>query len=58
MNQEETWALNIITAQTVNAQSELQRCIAARDSLIKLLEKKYKTIYNPETAKFEPKGKK
>lgn len=57
ITQEELWAFNILNNQVKNVQSELQKDIAARDSYIKLLEKKYKAIFNPQTGQLEPKPK-
>ena len=53
--QEELWALNALTAVTTNAQAELERVVAARQAIIKLLEEKYKSIFNEQTGQFEPK---
>jgi len=58
ITQEEQWALNVLTQATVNAQAELQRLVAARNSNIKLLEDKYNAVFNQQTGQFEPKPKK
>lgn len=56
--QEEIWAFNILNANTQKVQEELQRCIAAQQSYIKLLEKKYKAVFNPQTGTLESKKEK
>ena len=58
ITQEELWAFNILNNQVQNVQAELQKDIAARDSFIKLLEKKYKAVFNPEKGQLEPKKEK
>lgn len=55
ITQEESWALSILTTTAINAQAELQRVISARDAYIKLLEKKYKAIFNPTSGEFKEK---
>lgn len=57
IDQEEQWALNVLAQAAVNAQAELQRLIAARNSNIKLLEAKYNAVFNQQTEQFEPKPK-
>ena len=54
ITQEEQWALNVLTQAAVNAQAELQRLVAARNSNIKLLEEKYKANFNTSASQFEP----
>lgn len=58
ITQEEQWALNILTGSAVNAQQELSRVVAARNSYIKSLEEKYNAVFNLTTDKFEAKPKK
>jgi len=55
ITQEEQWALNVLTQAAVNAQAELQRLVAARNSSIKLLEAKYDATFDQQTGQFEPK---
>jgi len=57
ITQEELWALNVLTAAATNAQAELQRLVAARQSHIKLLEDKYRATFNEQTGQFIPKPK-
>jgi len=57
LTQEEMWAFNILNNQVTSVQSELQKDIAARDSLIKLLENKYDAVFNPQNGQLEPKPK-
>jgi len=59
LTQEEVWTFNILEGSAKNAQAELQRMIAARDSYIGLLEAKYNAIFDRKTGTLEPKvGKK
>ena len=53
LTQEEVWAFNILEGSAKNAQAELQRMIAARDSYIGLLEGKYNATFDPKTGQFE-----
>ena len=57
ITQEEQWALNVLTQAAVNAQAELQRLVAAHKAYIKLLEDKYKAVFNQQTGQFKPKPK-
>ena len=57
ISQEEQWALNILTQAAVNAQAELQRLVAARNSNIKLLEDKYNATFNQQTGQLNEKPK-
>ena len=57
ISQEELWAFNILNNQVQNVQQELQKDVAARVSYIKLLERKYKAIFNQQTGQLEPKVK-
>ena len=54
ITQEELWALNALTAVATNAQAELERVVAARQAIIKLLEEKYKSTFNEQTGQFKP----
>jgi len=54
---EEIWLVNLVGGQVKNSQTELQRQMAAKDTLIELLEKKYDAVFNRATAEFEPKKK-
>ena len=57
ISQEEMWAFNILDGQVRSNMAEAQRSQAARDSFIKLLERKYKAVFNQETGKLEKKEK-
>jgi len=52
--QEELWALNALTAVTTNAQAELERVVAARQAIIKLLEDKYNSTFDEQLGQFKP----
>ncbi len=54
LTQEELNAINLLGAQAQQAQTQLTQIQAAQMSVIKLLEKKYKAIFNKETGQFEP----
>ena len=56
ITQEEMWALSALTGLTNNAQIESQRLLAARQAMIKLLEDKYRTVFNQQTGEFQPKS--
>ena len=53
ITQEETNALEILTNSAKQADSELQRQLAARQALIKLLEGKYKATFDEKTGQFK-----
>tara|TARA_Y100000310_G_scaffold304995_1_gene344703 strand:+ start:219 stop:413 length:195 start_codon:yes stop_codon:yes gene_type:complete len=53
ITEEESLAFDIIITATVNANNDLKRVIAARDSYVKLLEDKYKAVF--KDGKFQPK---
>jgi hypothetical protein len=55
VTQEELWALNVLTQTASNVQTELQRLIAARQSIIKLLEDKYEATFNEKMGQFTEK---
>lgn len=57
ITQEEVWGFNILDGQVRSNMIETQRSQAARDAFIKLLERKYKAIFNQETGTLEPKRK-
>lgn len=57
VTQGEIWALNVLTTTTQNAQEELQRTTAARNSFVELLELKYNAKLNPATGQLEEKEK-
>jgi len=57
LTQEEVWTFNILEGSAKNAQAELQRMVAARDSYIALLEGKYNATFDPKTGELEPKTK-
>ena len=52
--QEELWALNVLTAAATNAQAELERVVAARQAIIKLLEDKYNSTFDEQLGQFKP----
>ena len=52
LTQEELWTFNIFNNQITNAQAELQRLMAARNSYIKLLEDKYDAKFDAQTGTF------
>ena len=54
ITQEELWALNVLTAVTTNAQAELERVVAARQAIIKLLEDKYNSTFDEQLGQFKP----
>jgi len=51
----ELWALGALTASANNAQQELQRLIAARNELIKLLEERHNATFDANTGQFKKK---
>jgi len=55
LKQEDIWAFNIINTSTKNAQDELNRILAARDSFIKMLEQKYNADFDAQTGQFNKK---
>ena len=55
INQEETWALAILTASANDARGELDRRIKARQAHITLLETKYKVNFDEQTGQFTKK---
>ena len=57
VTQEELWAFNGLNGLAQNTRVELDRQIAARDALIKLLEQKYDAVFDVKTGTFNPKEK-
>ena len=58
LTQEEVWLVSSTNANVQSAQQELQRLMASRASLTKLLENKYNAVFNPKTGLLESKPKK
>ena len=54
---DETKALEILTLTVRQLDAELQRQMAARASVIALLEAKYDSVFNEQTGIFTPKAK-
>ena len=54
---EEVWAFNGLNGLAQNTRAELDRQIAARDALIKLLEQKYDAVFDVKTGTFNLKEK-
>jgi len=50
--------INILASRSQGAKAEFDGCMVAQASLIKLLEKKYKAIFNAETGQLEKRVKK
>lgn len=46
ITQEESYALSILTVSVTNVNNELQKQLAGRQSMIKLLEDKYKAKFD------------
>ena len=58
ITQEELNAFNILAAQSLKIQQQLIQAKAAQDAFIKLLEVKYKAVFDPETGLITPIEKK
>jgi len=58
LTQEEVWVSNILNNSIQQMQAELQRNVAAQSAFIKLLENKYKAMFDPESGQLKPKKEK